>query len=85
VLQGCQSGPTGGSPSSFILGSDLIFLATEQIAYTGRYAVFCSPMGYNARNDEIRDNVTLDARGKRSAVRRQPFGASTQRWCYTLV
>ena len=31
---------------------------TEQIAYAGRCAAYYWPMGYNARNDEIRDNIT---------------------------
>jgi hypothetical protein len=36
-------------------------------------------MGYNARNDEIRDNITrIDASGKHNAKRWRQFAASTQ-------
>ena len=48
----------------FILKSPLGFtnlIFDEVFPYSvsaGRCAVYCSPMGYNARNDEIRDNVT---------------------------
>ena len=50
------------------------------LSYGPRYR-WLGAMGYNARNDEIRDNVTrMQASGKRNAVSWQPCAVSTQRF-----